>query len=189
MKNTIEWFQGNTGELRPALATGEMLALDVSTVREQPAAIAEPTEPASEAVEVQAIDGAIATKEQPLELVSPSGEITPLARAGEQVTLGPLLETGLWTVRPARPADQRPSLTPTSTKSAGDESAGEGDILVACNLVDPAESDLRPRGELAAVPSRGLALLGGQSLWFYLTLVAALLIAAEWWLYQRRIVG
>ena len=35
MKNTIEWFQGNTGELRPALTTGAMLAVDVSTVSDK----------------------------------------------------------------------------------------------------------------------------------------------------------
>lgn len=190
MKNTIEWFQGNTGELRPALATGEMLAVDVSTVRDgQPAAPGEPGVPASEAVEVQAIEEATKQAAEPLELVSPSQQITPLTRTGEQVTLGPLLETGLWTVRPARSVSDKRELTPASAKSAGDEATGSGDILVACNLVDPAESDLRPRGELEAVEGRSLAILGGQSLWFYLTLVAALLIAVEWWLYQRRIVG
>jgi hypothetical protein len=62
-------------------------------------------------------------------------------------------------------------------------------VRVACNLVDAAESDLRPRGELADVEGRALVSLGGQSMWFYLTLLAAGLIATEWWLYQRRIVG
>ncbi len=190
MKNTIEWFQGNSGELRPAMATGEMLAVDVSTVGNKSlVANAEPVEPLDEAVEVQAVDGAIRSTTQAVELVSPSQQITPLARTGEQVTLGPLLETGLWTVRPASAAVGKAELTPTSTKSTGDETNTESDILIACNLVDPAESDLRPRGELEALQGRSLAILGGQSLWFYLTLVAALLIASEWWLYQRRIVG
>ena len=57
------------------------------------------------------------------------------------------------------------------------------------HLVDAAESDLRPRGELTDVEGRTLLSLGGQSLWFYLTLLATGLIATEWWLYQRRIVG
>jgi len=190
MKNTIEWFQGNTGELRPAMTTGEMLAVDVSTVRDgQLAAPTESVMPTSEVVQVQAVEEANKQAAQPLELVSPSRQITPLARTGEQVTLGPLLETGLWTVRPASSASGRPELTPTATKSEGDETNVESDIFIACNLVDPAESDLRPRGELEVVQGRSLAILGGQSLWFYLTLVAALLIAGEWWLYQRRIVG
>jgi hypothetical protein len=62
-------------------------------------------------------------------------------------------------------------------------------LRVACNLVDAAESDLRPRGELTDVESRALASWGGQSMWFYLTLLAAGLVAGEWWLFQRRIVG
>lgn len=199
MKNTIEWFQGNTGELRPAVATGEMLAVHVSAVNVSAASdrplipASDEAVPADDATEVQTVDANPQTAVQPLELVSPSQQRTPLARAGEQVILGPLLETGLWTVRTARPAGETPELTPMSAQSNGttttSEAASERDILVACNLVDAAESDLRPRGELAEVPNRSLAIMGGQSLWFYLTLIAALLIAAEWWLYQRRIVG
>jgi hypothetical protein len=190
MKNTIEWFQGNTGELRPALTTGAMLAVDVSTVREsQPAAAREQRESDAQAVEVQAIDETPILAAQPLELVSPSQQVTPLTRTGEQVTLGPLLETGLWSVRPASAPGDKPLLAPVANMSASTANESGRDILVACNLVDPAESDLRPRGELAEVQGRRLAILGGQSLWFYLTLLAAVLIAAEWWLYQRRIVG
>ena len=92
-------------------------------------------------------------------------------------------------MRPASAPGDKPQLTPAANTSASTANESGSDILVACNLVDPAESDLRPRGELAEVQGRSLAILGGQSLWFYLTLVAALLIAAEWWLYQRRIVG
>ena len=57
------------------------------------------------------------------------------------------------------------------------------------NLADAAESDLRPRAELTDIGSLHMLALGGRSLWFYLTLIAAGLIVTEWWLYQRRIVG
>ena len=62
-------------------------------------------------------------------------------------------------------------------------------ISIACNLADAAESDLRPRAELTDIGSLHMLALGGRSLWFYLTLLAAGVIVTEWWLYQRRIVG
>ncbi len=195
MKNTIEWFQGNTGELRPALATGEMLTLDVANVARTPRPpTAKNLEPGSNeavlrAVIEKAIGPAIA---QPLQLVSPSGQATPLSRRNDQITIGPLLETGLWKVRTGPiHGGWNPPLPPASASEAsrGGTASHEAEFLVACNLVDPAESDLRPKGELDTFRGRSLAMLGGQSLWFYLALAAALLIAAEWWLYQRRIVG
>ena len=126
-----------------------------------------------------------------LVLVSPSKKLIPLAASGDQVTIGPLLETGLWSVQPARMQPIEPPITKTAASAESDEPAEDDPrvVRVACNLVDPAESDLRPRGELADVESRALLALGGQSMWFYLTLLAAALIVAEWWLYQRRIVG
>jgi hypothetical protein len=190
MKNTIEWFQGNDGELRPALATGDMVTLDVSLVREPPLGSAsERVEPDGQNIAMQAVDVVATSTAAPLELVSPSHRVTPLALTGDQLTLGRLLETGLWTVRQVNLAGEKPILTPTSTESATEGTDAENTTLVACNLVNAEESDLRPRGELEELQGRNLAILGGQSLWFYLTLAATLLIATEWWLYQRRIVG
>jgi hypothetical protein len=193
MKNTIEWFQGNSGELRPAVATGRMLTLGVpgeADARQAASADSPPAVPpgASEA-DVAVVETTAETKHD-LVLVSPSQTSIPLAATGELVTIGPLVETGLWTVRPAAPTGGKPAEENANAKSAG--KADDDDpraIQVACNLVDAAESDLRPRGELAEVEGRALLTLGGQSLWFYLTLLAAALVAAEWWLYQRRIVG
>jgi hypothetical protein len=196
MKNTIEWFQGNSGELRPAVATGRVMTIDVPVPQNElaarddasakaPAAAAEP--------DVVVVESA-AQARHPMELVSPSSAALPLAATSDQVTIGPLLETGLWTVRPAAHS----GATAKNSKGSADRGAQptgktEADdpqvIQVACNLVDAAESDLRPRAELADVEGRALLAIGGQSMWFYLTLVAAALIAGEWWLYQRRIVG
>jgi hypothetical protein len=190
MKNTIEWFQGNNGELRPALATGDMLTLDVSRVREPLLGSAsERVEPDGQNIAMQAVDVVAMSTAAPLELVSPSHRVTPLALTGDQLTLGRLLETGLWTVRQVNLAGEKPILTPTPTESATEGTGAENTTLVACNLVNAEESDLRPRGELEELQGRNLAILGGQSLWLYLTLAATLLIATEWWLYQRRIVG
>ncbi|REK10955.1 MAG: VWA domain-containing protein [Planctomycetota bacterium] len=192
MKNTIEWFQGNSGELRPALATGRMVSLDVSSTATDAPQQAPVAENDDEPEDLAVVESAETTTARPMELISPTQQTIPLATTDDQVTIGPLLETGLWTVRPAKENDGNAALTNTS--AGQDDASVESDddpsvIRVACNLVNLAESDLRPRGELDDVEGRGLLTLGGQSLWFYLTLLAAALIAAEWWLYQRRIVG
>jgi hypothetical protein len=195
MKNTIEWFQGDTGELRPALATGEMLAVDVSTVSKVATPkLSKASEPGSDKAIVQAMVESMVgpTMNRPLQLVSPSQQVTPLSRADEQVMIGPLLETGLWKIQtvPLNRPVKKETPPGSSASSVGEAPPDEStEVLIACNLVDSAESDLRPRGELEEVQGRSLAILGGQSLWFYLTLAAAFLIAVEWWLYQRRIVG
>lgn len=189
MQNTIEWFEGNSGELRPAVPSGRMLTLDVAA--EPPANLAAPaTEPAT--ADTAVVESAVAQTTRAMTLVSPSQQSTPLTVTAEQVTIGPLLETGLWTVHAATNDDALQSTAeevPTSSSSGAAVVDGPDVIRVACNLVDAAESDLRPRGRLDEVEARALLALGGQSMWFYLTLLAALLIAAEWWLYQRRIVG
>ncbi|MEM9657573.1 MAG: hypothetical protein AAF961_04345, partial [Planctomycetota bacterium] len=73
---------------------------------------------------------------------------------------------------------------PSDLVESGDLSAA-----VACNLANAAESDLRPRVDAENAAPSAFEAVGGRSLWFYLTLLATGLIAAEWWLYQRRIVG
>jgi hypothetical protein len=185
MKNTIEWFQGNSGELRPAVATGQMVSLDVLPAASSgaPAAASTPPAPSDADGAVAVVEAAAADATEEMTLVSPAQKTAPLTAAEGKVTIGPLLETGLWTVRPAK---QTGATSAQPNNAAGDNPRV---VRVACNLVDAAESDLRPRGELADVEGRALVSLGGQSMWFYLTLLAAGLIATEWWLYQRRIVG
>lgn len=196
MQNTIEWFQGHSGELRPAVASGRMLTLDVGATPETnqtaPATSTAETPSVDPDADVAVLESATAEVKRDMILVSPSRASVPLTVIDEQVTIGPLLETGIWTVRPGKQDDP---VAPADSVAAGDKSTGEAGeddprvVRVACNLVDAAESDLRPRGELTDVEGRALLALGGQSLWFYLTLLAAALIAIEWWLYQRRIVG
>ena len=121
-------------------------------------------------------------------LVSPSQQTTPIATSDQRATLGPLLETGLWTVRPATETDDQGAARAPDT-STGATLEDTHTINIACNLAAAVESDLRPRAELTDIGSLRLLALGGRSLWFYLTLLAAGLIVTEWWLYQRRIVG
>jgi hypothetical protein len=181
MKNTIDSFQGNAGELRQAVATGQMVSLDVPGA-ETGSSVTTAEDAGDIAVVAAATADASATRE--LVLVSPDRRAVPLTATEGRVMIGPLLDTGLWTVRPPAPAAAAPSAS-----AEADAVDGPGVVQVACNLVDAAESDLRPRADLTDIQGRTLASWGGQPIWFYLTLVAAGLITAEWWLYQRRIVG
>ncbi len=195
MKNTIEWFQGNSGELRPAVATGRVLSVNVAAptqVNPTGGASSRNTGSPDTDADIVVVESGTVRAKPDLELVSPSQQTIPLTAIDEKVTIGPLLETGLWTIRPAKPDKDVTPVNSTAASLTSTPEVGSDDsrtIRVACNLVDAAESDLRPRGELADVEGRALLSLGGQSLWFYLTLLAAGLIVTEWWLYQRRIVG
>ncbi|MFO7902645.1 MAG: VWA domain-containing protein [Pirellulaceae bacterium] len=270
MKNTIEWFAGDSGELQAAAAAGELIRLNAETLtqvtqtggsdsqpltsatdRDRPesvtadeqATVENPTEAREGDLERRRAAGSepvILTSAQPasasnrLELVDPTGKASPVAIGNGRIVLGPLLHTGVWKLRAVRetrtgtgPDSQsieelNPSATDTerdtaagadatSDENSGDETrreredsegedsetvganaedAEDGAIrLLACNLVSTEESDLRPKVELPRAEQLGMTLLGGRSIWFYLTLLAVTLIATEWWLYQRRIIG
>lgn len=191
MQNAVEWFQGHSGELRPAVASGGMTSIDVATSPADKGAGATSAEKLPDtAADVVVVEQAVAEGKREWILTGPSRRPVPIAASNEQVTIGPLLETGLWTVRPAPDEGEAvPETTASDATAAADSDDDSGIFRVACNLVDAAESDLRPRGQLAGIESVRLFALGGRSLWFYLTIMAAGLIATEWWLYQRRIVG
>lgn len=197
MKNVIEWFQGDSNQLRPAASSGEVLTLTVPAKNntqgdmsdEQSAASVNDASETDSDVNGSAIlvlsptDDATAN----FELVAPDGSATPIATENQQVTIGPLLQTGLWFVR----SRAEPLHEPADQASPAVPKLADAPVLsVACNLSSFQESDLRPRSQLPNAASELATLkLGGRSLWFYLTLVAAGLIAIEWWLYHRRIVG
>ena len=115
-------------------------------------------------------------------VVPPSGVADPLPAGLSEVTLGPLADAGLWHVAPVRPPESDP-------QAAFPNAAGwpDGTIPVAVNLTDPDESDTR----LAAARSESgdpAGAAGGRPWWFWLTAAALALVAAEWWLYQRRFI-
>jgi hypothetical protein len=58
---------------------------------------------------------------------------------------------------------------------------------IACNLASPSESDVRV--DAADIQAATTTSWGGWPLWTYLTLIALLLTAIEWFLYQRRWIG
>ena len=197
IKNTVEWFQGESGQLRPAASTGEMLSVRIEDAPQS--ASDESTAPSA----TDTSDGDLAIVEasseangSEYELVAPNGDASPVAVGDSMATLGPLLESGVWQLRPASVESQNeePESNGVASEESGantppDATDASNAIPIACNLVSTIESDLRPKTELPQAEELDGMLLGGRSIWFYLTMLALGLVAIEWWLYQRRIVG
>ncbi|MBX9583071.1 MAG: BatA and WFA domain-containing protein [Gemmataceae bacterium] len=105
---------------------------------------------------------------QAFELVSPDGSVRKLPAGAAKATAGPFDRCGVWAVT----ADGKPIEE------------------VAVNLMNRAESDLRPtapEAPPATAADAGLTSgLLGRPVWWYLTAAGFLLVALEWYLYQRR---
>jgi len=143
--NALGWFSGTKGELRESLATGAVADLELP-----PSAGA---------------GGLI--------LRAPDGRTRPLPVLGNKVTVGPLDESGIWTI--ARSSDPK----------ANDAAPPRPVLEVACNLASREESDLR--SPLPASPKAVLAGgFGGWPIWVTLCALALALAGLEWYLYQRR---
>lgn len=156
MSNALSWFTGTKGELRESLATGEVVEIEL------------PPElrPTDDQVESNVV------------LVAPDGTRQVLASDGENATVGPLDQCGIWTI-----AAEQPDVDTSAGASGAEEIVG---VRLACNLASRDESDLRSpekKPEQEPVMAAGFA---GRPIWFYLIALGWLLIAAEWFLYQRR---
>jgi hypothetical protein len=113
-----------------------------------------------------------ATSPSPREylLRAPDSSTRRLPAGGTKTTIGPLDQCGVWAVLPdvqgAAPVEE-----------------------FAVNLMNKAESDLRPPEGLEASATVAEAGLGGSFLggpaWWYLTALAWCLAAGEWYLYQQ----
>ncbi|MEM8735578.1 MAG: BatA and WFA domain-containing protein [Planctomycetota bacterium] len=138
-----------------------------------------------------------------LSLESPEGELVELVAPTERIALGPLLHQGVWKLRRVREDVSQDTEAATSDGSESDGSADQSAAVgmdgsaesdddwqaIACNLTSAEESNLIPQVEYPKADHLSRSLFGGRSLWFYLTMLAVVLLATEWWLYQRRIVG
>ncbi|MCO8122244.1 BatA and WFA domain-containing protein [Stieleria sp. TO1_6] len=172
MTNAMNWFFRETGEIRPALATGQ--TSDV------------PWDIAAQSSAASASAG----------LVAPSGQRSIVTVAKNRARLGPLAAVGIYRLT----TDQTGSQTtqgnaaetePDASQGADTVATAEEDdaagTLIAVNLSDANESDLRvpqmQTSETAALPP------AGRSPWFYLILAATGLVITEWALFQRRVVA
>lgn len=204
MKNAVEWFQGNQGELQPALSTGQstIVQLPRSGNDSKPAAAAEkesskndPNQESTESIEV--VKANLTDKAtDDFVLRSPTGSLTPLARDDSSAVLSMLNYCGLWSIGTEKALQSDPwAIVKTGSdkeNAASKETSAADDsqlVRIACNLCNRDESDLKPRTKLESPNDFGMLSLGGRSIWFYLVLAGLMLVAVEWWLYQRRVVG
>lgn len=159
--NALSWFAGESGELREALSSG-MLA-EVSTEDW-------PKDSSKKFV-----------------LRSPADEVIPLSLSDSQLTIGPLNETGLWTISSADSS--------LLSRSAADRPSDSEQVLLeyAVNLANARESDLRPRTDLpfAEADAVSVARAGwfNRPIWFFLVAAACVITTVEWFLYQRRLIS
>ncbi len=172
IKNAIESFLGGKGELRPALATGQITSIP-SHANLSPAA-----DLPKENAKAETLEQSAEAKPRLIVLRSPAGFSEPLAASGDLLSVGPFDQAGLW-LAGSKSAIEMPG---------GPDLMSDELVPIAVNLANPEESDLRPRTELPAAPQPSIV-WGGHSLWFYLTLCATVGICIEWVLYQRRIVA
>jgi hypothetical protein len=207
MKNAVEWFQGNQGELQPALATGQAATVQLPRITridsKQEATTGESKEESknesTESIEVVKADQTNTTTEDFM-LRSPAGDLTPLARDESTAVLSMLNYCGLWTIGTDAALQSDPwanvkQVTGNPAEKIDSErlnTLATDDpqlVRVACNLCSREESDLKPRVKLETPSDFGMLSLGGRSIWFYLVFAGLVLLAVEWWLYQRRVVG
>ena len=154
--NAVGWFSGSAGELRESLTSGSTTEIDFSSSL--------------------ADAGTMKTAEKPnsFSLVSPKGIAKPLPSGVEKITVGPLEQCGIWSIKPA-----------TAEKTT---STAKPVVELACNLANAIESDLRTPDSLKEkeVPLPYIAAWFNRPIWFYLVGMVWLLAAVEWFLYQRR---
>jgi hypothetical protein len=158
--NSLGWFAGESGELRPSLPTGQTteLALDRKSLADTGLSLSSP-DGTSFPVAIP-----IAEENAPSDLLD----------ANATVSVGPFPRIGIWSVR----------------SSADDSKKNETVADLAVNLANERETDLRPLEELIAQNNSNPRLAGtfSRPFWFYLIATACVLTSLEWVLYQRRLV-
>ena len=152
--NALSWFAGTKGELREALPTGAVAKLDIDEI-------------------LRAANATQANSHGTLQLRAPDGSYRPLPDGVSDVTVGPLDQSGVWSIvkrpDPAEPGNLDATL-----------------MKLASNLANPSESDLGATVEATREPSTMAAGFFGRPIWFYLIVVACCLTVLEWFFYQRR---
>ena len=171
--NSLGWFSGSTGELQQSLSTGAVKTLafeDGATVGDD--------------FELAAPDGTttfvIVTTAGVATLTPPAATPETTDSSLRSATIGPLHEVGVWSVK------QRVKGAESKMDTATEVCAE-----VAVNLANVRETDLRPLKDLVESPQTQVTTAGwfSRPFWFYLVLLASILSALEWFLYQRRLIS
>jgi hypothetical protein len=116
---------------------------------------------------------ALGTQPSALSLWTPDKQPRPLPPNVSKTTIGPLDQCGVWSIGAQAPAGKEQA-TPV--------------LEIACNLANKGESDIRSPEMLltAAEAAPAASGFGVRPIWFYLLALAWVLVAVEWYLYQRR---
>lgn len=176
MMNALNWFTENRGELREALPTGAITEIEVASLNRTRRAEGVNSPSSSASADRLSLGGLTSSAR----LVAPDGRRSTLPLQSERLSLGPFDRCGIWRI-----------VTPTARdRELGSRSEeGETTLLeLACNLADRNESDVRVPKSQEATPKSVISasLLGNRPVWFWLIAFAWLLMAVEWWAYQRR---
>jgi hypothetical protein len=149
--NALAWFSGQSGELRESLVAGAVTEIELRPTNDT----------------------------KPFALFSPSGSQRPLPGGISKVSIGPLDEIGMWSVREAAEGLS----TNTLQTLLG--------VELACNLANKTESDLRlpPSWQEVDTANSTVGSIFVRPIWFYLIGAAWLVAIGEWFLYQRRWIG
>ncbi len=184
MSNAVQWFSGQSGDYEPAYAGGALVTLAADKLtRLAPSAnrLTPSNGPAA---------GLAAERDEPdradltsgYSLTTPRGQRRRILGGPQGVTLGPLDQVGIWSLESA---SDEIGTAPGAAESANPRSGAA--IQLACNLLNREESDL---GGAAGVEDSLVAMrTGGFPPWFVSVLLALLVAAVEWWLFQRRWIG
>lgn len=152
VSNALHWFSGNQGDLREALSTGSITSASQRDLARRVSATS-------------------------LTLRDPAGNLSPLALQHDQVTIGPLNYSGVWTVQ------SQDAVVPDQAEPL---------LELACNLANAQETEIRPSVELLesqSAQSPVFSGLGTRPLWFWLLIAGLVLTSIEWMLYHRRVIS
>ena len=159
LTNALSWFSDGKGELMEAIGTGTIADITLPPDLQQLAK----------------------DNGNQLMLMSPSGQRKRINIDESTAKVGPLAETGVWSLgQPLTPEQE-------TAVDNGQPITGERTFLsLACNLNSPAESNLQTSDDIKPRQEVLKAGFGGLPIWFYLVVLAFILIMAEWFLFQRR---
>jgi hypothetical protein len=110
---------------------------------------------------------------------APDMDLTPAPDG--RVAFGPITRTGLYTLEWSGPAGARDTVDGTRVSRA-----------LAVNLLDLAETDIRPKETLPFASGSVTAAAAGSAdaprrLWPWLLVFALVVMLFEWWVYNRKV--
>ena len=138
--------------------------------------------PTGAITEVEIAELTASAQQGALSLIAPDGRRSSLPMKAERLSLGPFDQCGIWRVVASAIRDRE-----EGTKMEG----GDSTLLeLACNLADRSESDVRvPKSdEMSPTTPVSTSWLSNRPVRFWLIAFAWLMMAVEWWAYQRRVI-